>query len=103
MHYWTQPLPNPLSTVAHHLPPVLHRLACVGTLMIEIILPAVGALPLQFARAVACAGFVAINVAINLSGSYGMIGALSYTHADTYGHAHMHRCALGGGVSLAAG
>ena len=77
VHYWTQPLPNPLSSVMHHLPPVLHRLACVGTLIIEILLPALGALPLQSARAVACAGFLGINVAINLSGSFGMIGALS--------------------------
>ena len=77
VHYWTQPLPNPLSRAAHRLPPAAHRLACVGTLAVEVVLPAAGAMPLRLARAVACAGFVAINVCINLTGNYGMIGALS--------------------------
>ena len=76
-HYYTQPLPNPMSIVAHRLPAALHRLTCRATFFVEIALPLVGALPLQAARLLACAGFVGINVAINLTGNYGMIGALS--------------------------
>ena len=79
VHYWTQPLPNPLSSTAHRLPKTAHRLACLGTFAVEVGLPILGGLPMlpKLARLLAFSGFVGINLAINLSGSYGMIGALS--------------------------
>ena len=53
VHYWTQPLPNPLSRHAHWLPPAMHRLACAATLVVELVLPLLGALPLRAARRLA--------------------------------------------------
>ena len=75
----TQQLPNPLSSTAHRLPKTAHRLACLGTYAVEVGLPILRGLPMlpKLARLLAFSGFVGINLAINLSGSYGMIGALS--------------------------
>ncbi len=39
VHYFTQPLPNPLSWYAHHQPRWLSRATCFLTLFIEIVLP----------------------------------------------------------------
>ena len=85
VHYWTQPLPNPLSSTAHRLPKTAHRLACLGTFAVEVGLPILGGLPMlpKLARLLAFSGFVGINLAINLSGSYGMIGALSVAESPS--------------------
>ena len=75
--YFTQPLPNPLSGWAHRLPAVAHRAAVLGTLLIEIVMPLCAYLPHRTARYLTCASFVGLHAVINLSGSYGFIGALS--------------------------
>lgn len=38
-HYETQPIPNPLSWYAHHLPDVFHRLESLFTLVVEAVVP----------------------------------------------------------------
>ena len=69
-HYETQPLPNPVSWYAHHLPAAFHQLETWATLAIELVLPL-----LVFAgrpgRAVAFGGFVALLCLLLLTGNYG--------------------------------
>ena len=77
VHYWVQPLPNPLSAWAHRLPRTAHRAAVLGTFTVEILLPLGTFVPLRSVRLITCAAFLALNGAINLTGSYGFIGALS--------------------------
>ena len=67
VHYYTQPLPNPLSVHAHRLPRVAHRAACVGTFVVEILLPLGAFMPLRILRLVTCASFIGLNLAINLT------------------------------------
>jgi hypothetical protein len=38
-HYETQPIPNPVSWFAHHLPAWVHRFETLGTLVIEMVVP----------------------------------------------------------------
>ena len=116
VHYWTQPLPNPLSAWAHHLPRVTHRLAVLGTLAVELVLPTLSYARLWPARLFAFVGFVGLNCAINLTGNYGFIGALSIVEslsllddemlpsAMRYGtHAGQTSAAVdGGAVAMAA-
>lgn len=77
VHHWTQPLPNPLSARAHRLPRLVHRASVVGTLIVEIVLPTLSLIPYQPLRLLACIGFTGLNAAINLTGNFGFIGALS--------------------------
>ncbi|MGE0268093.1 MAG: lipase maturation factor family protein [Candidatus Omnitrophota bacterium] len=38
-HYWTQPIPNPVSWYVHHLPLWLHKFSCFMMFVIEIFVP----------------------------------------------------------------
>lgn len=38
-HYWTQPIPNPLSWYVHHLPVWFHKFSCFMMFVIEIFVP----------------------------------------------------------------
>ncbi|GEM_PF-305273 len=75
-HYMTQPLPNPLSWYAFHLPPTWHRLETLAALVIELILP-----PLVFfghtARLSAGVGFCVLQLCILLTGNYGFFNVLT--------------------------
>jgi hypothetical protein len=52
-HHETQPLPNPLSWFAHHLPRAFHRLEAVGNFAAQLVLPWGLFLPQPFASAAA--------------------------------------------------
>jgi uncharacterized membrane protein YphA (DoxX/SURF4 family) len=75
-HYFTQPIPTWTSYYAHHLPPLLHKLATAGTLAIEIVAPllifAPGRLPIVSAAAIGT-----LMVAIGLTGNYGFFNLLT--------------------------
>ena len=75
-HYWTQPLPNPLSWYAHHLPVWLHSASCALMLAIEIGLPFAVFGPRRL-RQLACAGFATLMLVIVLTGNYGFFNLLS--------------------------
>ncbi len=75
-HYQTQPLPNPLSWYAHHLPASWHRLETWATLLIELPIPF-----LIFAgktgRKIAFTAFTLLLGALFLTGNYGFFQLLS--------------------------
>jgi len=75
-HYETQPLPTPVAWLAHRLPDGVQRVCVIGMLLIEIGLPL-----LVFAgrrgRQVAFLGFVALQLAIALTGNYGFFNLLT--------------------------
>jgi hypothetical protein len=75
-HFWTQPLPNPLSPFAHALPIWMNQGTTLVTLIVELGLPwcVFGPRPLRLAAA---AGFAGMMIAINATGNYGWFGLLS--------------------------
>lgn len=75
-HFWTQPLPNPLSAFAHALPTWMNEATTLVTLIVELGLPwfVFGPRPL---RLVAAVGFSGLMIAINATGNYGWFGLLS--------------------------
>lgn len=75
-HFWTQPLPNPLSPFAHALPAWVNQATTLVTLIVELGLPwcVFGPRPLRLAAA---AGFAGLMIAINATGNYGWFGLLS--------------------------
>jgi hypothetical protein len=75
-HYWTQPLPNPLSPFAHALPDAIHRLETLATFGVELVAPWLALGP-RGARRLAAAGFAGLLLVINASGNYGFFGPLA--------------------------
>lgn len=67
-HYWTQPLPNPLSPFVHALPDWSHLLATLLTFVVELILPFLLAWPM--ARGYVAVAFGLLSVVILLTGNY---------------------------------
>jgi len=76
VHYFTQPLVNPRSYYAHHMPLPVHKFSVMATFVVEVVLPFCtwGPRPL---RLLAWMGFNGLNAMINLSGNYGFIGFLN--------------------------
>lgn len=87
-HYWTQPLPGPLSWLAHQLPGWVHALGALLTFAVELVLPF--AIPLAAAAAlsrrdalagwalrVAGVGFIGLMGIIALTGNYGFFNLLT--------------------------
>ena len=75
-HYWTQPLPNPLSWLVHHLPGPFHVASAALTFAIELGLP----FAIVFGRAgrrVAFAGFAGLMLVIGVTGNYGFFNLLA--------------------------
>ena len=77
-HYWTQPLPHPLSPIVHNLPPWIDWVSLNLMYLIEIGLPFCFFLPLVFRR-IALIGQVLLQVTIILSGNYGFFNLLTLT------------------------
>ncbi len=77
-HYWTQPLPHPLSPLIHSLPPWFDSISLNAMYFIEIGLPFCFFLPLYFRR-FALAGQVLLQLAILFSGNYGFFNLLTLT------------------------
>ena len=77
-HYWTQPLPHPLSPIIHSLPPWFDSISLSAMYFIEIGLPFCFFLPLYFRR-FAFFGQVLLQLAILFSGNYGFFNLLTLT------------------------
>ncbi|MFW5968769.1 MAG: lipase maturation factor family protein [Persicimonas sp.] len=75
-HYMTQPLPNPVSHWAHHLPDWFHRLESLGTLAIEIGAPFLLLAPRRVRR-VGAVVLGLLQVAIIATGNYGFFNLLA--------------------------
>jgi hypothetical protein len=74
-HYWTQPLPNPLSPFMHALPMWMHRMSTVQTFLVELIFPFLIFPPLT--RLWAAAGFFLLSVFIFTTGNYTFFNLLT--------------------------
>ncbi len=75
-HYETQPLPNPISWYAHHLPVVWHRLETWLTVAIEMLLPLAVFLGRR-GRHVGALGFVLVMAGLMTTGNYGFFQLLT--------------------------
>ena len=75
-HYLTQPLPNPLSFYAHHLPAWLHRLEVVGTFAFELGVPFLIFAPRRL-RWAAWPALIGLQLLISATGNYGFFNLLS--------------------------
>eukprot|EP01126_Amoeba_proteus_P058909 TRINITY_DN7660_c0_g1_i1.p1 TRINITY_DN7660_c0_g1~~TRINITY_DN7660_c0_g1_i1.p1 ORF type:complete len:383 (+),score=52.50 TRINITY_DN7660_c0_g1_i1:76-1149(+) len=75
-HYWTQPLPNPLSYYFHFFPKIFHKFEVICTHIIEVPLPFLVFGP-WICRLVACIGIVSLNFLINITGNFGFLGIMS--------------------------
>ncbi len=75
-HYWTQPLPNAVSWFMNLLPDWAQRTSVVGMFGVELLLPFLIWLPRRF-RLVAAAGFVALQIVVELTGNYGFFNVLT--------------------------
>lgn len=80
VHYWTQPLPGPLSWLVHQLPTWVHRASVVLVFVIELALPFAIALGFR-GRRVAFAGFSLLMAVIALTGNYGFFNLLTFALA----------------------
>jgi len=69
-HFFTQPLPSPVSFYAHHLPGALHALSVALTLAIELGAGLLAVGPRR-ARQVACAATLGLMGLIMATGNYG--------------------------------
>ena len=75
-HYWTQPLPHPLSPWVHALAPWFDQLSLLFMYCAEVILPLFLFLPGRFRR-VGLLGQVILQFAILASGNYGFFNLLT--------------------------
>lgn len=75
-HYWTQPIPNPISWFAAQLPGWLQKFSCLVMFGLELVLPFFVFLPRR-PRLIAFAGFLGLNLLIELTGNYGYFNLLT--------------------------
>jgi len=75
-HFWTQPIPHAVSWYAHQLPGWLLEAGVVGMFVVELALPFF-IFGTRRMRQIACAGIVALMVAIVSTGNYGTFNLLT--------------------------
>ncbi|MDA0772605.1 MAG: lipase maturation factor family protein [Cyanobacteria bacterium] len=75
-HYYTQPLPNPLSYFVHQLPSWFHKLSIIIMFVIELILPFF-IFCRKNLRELAAWGFVLLQLIIIMTGNYCFFNLLS--------------------------
>lgn len=78
-HYWTQPLPNPVSPFMHALPAGLQKFSTTMTFVIELTLPFFMFIPR--ARIFAAAGFFGLSLLIFTTGNYTFFNLLTIVMA----------------------
>jgi hypothetical protein len=76
-HYWTTPLPNPLSPLCHRLPLWFHRLETLISLLIEGPVAILQLLPWQVCRSICFFLYQGLMTAIVTTGNYGHVGWLT--------------------------
>ncbi len=79
-HYETQPMPNPLSWHAHHLPDRFHRLETLGNHVVELAVPFLYFAPQPFA-AVGGAATVGFQAWLMVTGNFSFLNALTIVQA----------------------
>ena len=79
-HYETQPMPNPLSWYAHHLPDRFHRLEVLGNHAVELAVPFLYFAPQPYA-AVGGAATVGFQAWLMFTGNFSWLNALTIVQA----------------------
>jgi len=79
-HYETQPIPNPLSWFAHHLPKPFHRLETLGNHVVELAVPFLYFAP-QPVAALGGAATVGFQGWLLLTGNFAWLNALTIVQA----------------------
>jgi hypothetical protein len=74
-HYWTQPLPNPISPFMHALPAWVQKLSTALTFAVELILPFFIIIPR--ARVFVAAGFFVLSLLIFTTGNFTFFNLLT--------------------------
>jgi lipase maturation factor 1 len=75
-HYWTQPLPNPLSWWVNLLPSFVHKISCAIMLVIELIVPWTMAFG-RWGKRTAGVALIGLQLVIALTGNYGWFNLLA--------------------------
>ncbi len=75
-HYYTQPLPNPLSFFIHQLPRWFHIFSCALMFIVELVIPFF-IFAGRFLRQVAASAFVGLQLLIMFTGNYCFFNLLS--------------------------
>ena len=76
-HYYTQPLPNPLSYYAYHMHPYWHKFEVLFTWIAEIPATILCLLPTQIPRVICFLIFTGLLIGINTTGNFGCLGIAS--------------------------
>ncbi|MFB6091119.1 MAG: lipase maturation factor family protein [Halobellus sp.] len=79
-HYETQPIPNPASWFAHHLPDRFHRIEVLGNHVVELAVPFLYFAPQPFA-AVGGAATVLFQAWLMVTGNFAWLNALTIVQA----------------------
>lgn len=79
-HYETQPIPNPVSWYAHHLPDRFHRAEVLGNHVVEVAVPFLYFAPQPWAS-VAGAATVGFQAWLMLTGNFSWLNALTIVQA----------------------
>ncbi|WP_049927067.1 lipase maturation factor family protein [Halopiger goleimassiliensis] len=79
-HYETQPIPNPLSWFAHHLPDRFHRLEVLGNHVVELAIPFLYFAPQPYA-AVGGVATIGFQLWLMLTGNFAFLNALTIVQA----------------------
>jgi len=74
-HFFTQPIPNPLSWFAHQLP--LPSFTTLVTLMVELLIPFAVLIPHPRARLIAGVAFLGLMLLVALTGNYAYFNLLT--------------------------
>ncbi len=74
-HYWTQPLPNPISPFMHALPEWFHKAETAMTFVVELALPFLILFPRT--RVLAAIGFAGLSLLIFATGNYTFFNLLT--------------------------
>lgn len=75
-HYYTQPLPNPISFFVHQLPLGFHQLSCAVMFVTELIIP-LGIFMNRRLRIASGLSFIALMLIIMITGNYGFFNLLT--------------------------
>ena len=76
-HFFTQPIPGPLSTWFHELPKPLLTFACATTFYLELLVPLAILIPSKSFRHVSALQLIGLQVLFMLSGNFAFFNLLS--------------------------
>ena len=76
-HFFTQPIPGPLSSWFHHLPDSMLTFACASTFYLELLVPLALLFPSKSFRHMAAIQLIGLQIVFMLSGNFAFFNLLS--------------------------